>query len=161
MRALAIALALLLVLAGGTAWWQHRAAVDARAAAAAAQADAATAAWEASAANANVKIIEKFTDRVRVVHDTTHAIQQEIPRYVTPDADRRYPLPVGFVWVHDAAAAGVPLGDRPEGADAPSADVTASAASAVIVGNYGICHETAEQLTALQDFVRTHLQVEP
>ena len=161
MLALVIALATLLVVTGGVAWWQHGKAVEARADATRAQTNVIAADFEASAARADVVTVTHYTDRVRIVHDTTHANQQEIPHYVSPDTDRRYPFPAGFVWLHDAAAAGVPVVDGPGNPDAPSTTVTASGASAVIIGNYGICHETAEQLTALQEFVRTHTPATP
>jgi len=161
MKALAIALATLLVVASGLLWWQHNKAGDLATQLESAQTATIAADFEASAARADVVRITEYTDRVQVIHDTTAAIRQEIPRYVTPAADRRYLLPDGFVWLHDAAAAGVPVIDRPGDPDASSEGVAASQAASVIVGNYGICHETAEQLTALQGWVRDHTAPSP
>src|SRR5580704_11131294 len=42
-------------------------------------------------------------DQIRTV---TRTIVERVPAYVTPAADRRFPLPVGFVRVHDLAASG-------------------------------------------------------
>ncbi len=57
--------------------------------------------------------------RIRTV---TRTLIKEVPVYVTPDDDRRCVVPVGFVRIHDAAAAGIrPVPDpagRPD--DAPS-----------------------------------------
>lgn len=156
MKAAAVALVTLLVVACGALWWQHRAAT-----ALAAELDRATSAaiaadFEASAARADVVTVTRYVDRVQVVQGTTTVIRQEIPRYVTPETDRRYLLPNGFVWLHDAAATGVSPGQRTGDPDAPSEAVATSRALDVIVSNYGICHENAEQLTALQEWVRSH-----
>lgn len=139
----------------------HRQAASAEQARAAAEQRADTAEWQASAARTDVKRITTYVDRIRVIHDTTTAIQQDIPRYVTPDDDRLYPLPVGFVRVHDAAAAGVPLLAGPGDTDAARSPVAASVALDVIVGNYGTCRETAAQLTALQDWVQSREAATP
>jgi hypothetical protein len=156
MKALAITLVTLLLVACGLLWWQHHEARDLATQLQAAQTVAIAADFEASAARADVVRITEYHDRLQVIHDTTAAIRQEIPRYVTPAADRRYLLPDGFVWLHDAAAAGVPIVGPPGDPDAASEAVAASEAIDVIVGNYGVCHETAEQLTALQGWVRDH-----
>jgi hypothetical protein len=156
MRALAIALATLLVVACGALWWQHHTAAGLAGELETAKTAALAADFEASAARADVVTVTKYVDRLQVVQGTTTIIRQEVPRYVTPETDRRYLLPNGFVWLHDAAALGVSPGQRTGDPDAPSASVAASRAADVIVSNYGICHENAEQLTALQDWVRSH-----
>jgi 2-methylcitrate dehydratase PrpD len=114
------------------------------------QAQAIAALFDASIAKVDLKIVTHYVDRVRAVHDTTQTMQREIPLYVTPATDRTFPLPVGFVRVHDAAATGVlpgPAGD----ADATASDVTASQAATVIASNYGTCLEIREQLNAVLD----------
>jgi hypothetical protein len=156
MKNLVIALAALLAGACTLMWIQHRQANSLAAELANARTSAIAADFEASAARADVVRITAFVDRVRVVHDTTATLRQEIPRYVTPTADRRYLLPDGFVWLHDAAATGVPVVAAAGDPDAASQGVTTSAALDTIVGNYGTCHETAEQLSALQEWVRGH-----
>lgn len=64
------------------------------------------------------------------------------PNYVTPETDARFPLPCGFVRLHNAAQAGgvdpsaIPL---PAGAtDASPCDVKASAAIGIIQDNYAL-----------------------
>lgn len=100
-------------------------------------------------------------ERVRVVYRT---ITRKVPVHVTPEIDRRYPLPCGFIRVLDAAAARVDP-DRvscgpgvPD--DAPS-DVTASEAGSNIAGNYGDATANAEQLRALQSWVREQEALRP
>lgn len=105
---------------------------------------------EASTARADVHFITKYVDRERVVREVIHDIQREAPKYVTPSTDAAFPLPVGFVRLHDAAAAAV-LPGPPGATDAQASPVAASYAATVIAGNYGICHETSEQLNTLID----------
>jgi hypothetical protein len=42
-----------------------------------------------------------------------------------------------------------------------SAAVPAQALAESVVGNYGTCHETAEQLTALQDWIKAQQGIKP
>lgn len=161
MKYAAATLAALLAIACGVIWWLHHEQVATASQLVQAQAATIAADFEASAARADVKRITTYVDRLRVVHDTTTAIQMDIPNHVTPDTDRLYPLPVGFVRVHDAAASGVPLVPGTGDPDASRSTIAASAAAGVIVGNYGICHETAEQLSALQDWVHSRESAAP
>jgi hypothetical protein len=82
----------------------------------------------------------------------------EIPAHVTAETDQRYPLPYGLLRVHDAAARGVGVSDVPLPAgrtdDDPSG-VAASDLAAALAANYGgRCRADAEQLTALQAWIR-------
>lgn len=108
------------------------------------------ASFEASAAKTDIPFITKYVDRERVVRQVIHDIQREAPRYVTPSTDAAYPLPVGFVRLHDAAAAAV-LPGPPGTADAQASTVKASDAAGVIADNYGTCHDAINQLNTLID----------
>lgn len=81
----------------------------------------------------------------------TRLIHDQVPRLVSVDTDRRFPLPVGFVRVTDAAAAGE-LPPAPGVADGAASGVAASRAADIIAENYGTCHATAQQLRDLQDW---------
>lgn len=143
-------LAALLTAALAVIVWQRHRTADLSSRLASAQAQTIAALFDASVAKVDVKIITQYVDRVRVVHDTTQTLQREIPTYVTPATDRAFPLPVGFVRLHDAAATGVLPG--PAGAtDATASDITASQAADVIAANYGTCLEIREQLNAVLD----------
>lgn len=115
-----------------------------------AQASAIAALFEASTAKLDVKIVTQYVDRVRAIHDTTQTLQREIPAYVTPATDRAFPLPVGFVRLHDAAATGDLPGPSRD-SDATTSDVAASEAATVITDNYGTCLAIREQLNAVLD----------
>ena len=95
--------------------------------------------------------------RLRTVYRT---IEREVPTHVTAEIDDRFPVPVGFVRVHDAAALGLPVADVHDPAGRPddaAADVAASEAATVIAGNYAACADTAERLRSLQAWWRGQL----
>lgn len=125
-------------------------------------------AQEAAAGKRSVRIVKAQTaithqaeakeqvaqDHIRVV---TRTLIKEIPGAIPSSVDRGFPLSVGWVRFHDAAALGLDLSAAagPPGlADDVASPVKSSDAAATIAGNYGACHETAERLTALQDWVR-------
>lgn len=86
----------------------------------------------------------------------TKTLIQKVPVYVTQEVDRAFPLPCGFVRLHDAAALGVPPSEisLPAGkSDGDACPVTASFAATIIVQNYGAYSLTTSQLRDLQDWV--------
>lgn len=99
-------------------------------------------------AEATVKVVTKFVDRVRVVKETGATLTKEVVRYVPSDS---CPLPAGWRVLHDAAARGEPA-DPAGGLDAPT--VAAQDAAATVIENYSASHANAEQLRALQDWVQ-------
>nr|WP_217442977.1 hypothetical protein [Burkholderia diffusa] len=108
---------------------------------------------ERDAARRDVKVVTQYVDRVQVVREKGDTIIKEVPIYVDREADRACVVPLGFVRVHDGAAANVPVGG-PGNADAAPSGVALSAVAATVAGNYTTCHENAEQLIALQARVR-------
>ena len=103
-------------------------------------------------AQATVKVVTEYVDRVRVVREKGETIIEEVPVYVPVQADAACTINRGFVRLHDAAAAGglpEPAGD----ADAAAADIALSAVAGTVAANYQTCHENAEQLRALQVWV--------
>ncbi|KVP62189.1 hypothetical protein [Burkholderia ubonensis] len=115
---------------------------------------------ERDAARRDVKVVTQYVDRVQVVREKGDIIIKEVPVYVDREADRACVVPVGFVRVHDAAVANVPVGD-PGHTDAAPSGVALSAVAATVAGNYTTCHENAEQLIALQARVRDTEQEAP
>ena len=104
-------------------------------------------------AEATVKVVTEYVDRIRVVREKGDTIVKEVPVYVPVEADTTCTIHRGFVRLHDAAAAGElpePAGDS----DAPAEGVTLSAVARTVADNYQTCHENAEQLRALQAWVR-------
>jgi hypothetical protein len=109
---------------------------------------------QAAASQAIAVADQAAQDRVRTV---TRTLIEEVPAHVSATTDARFPLPLGFVRLHDAAVAGDDLSaiaPGPDGADDAASGVAASAAAAVVVGNYGACHADQARLAELQAWAR-------
>ena len=104
-------------------------------------------------AQATVEVITEYVDRVRVVREKGDTIIKEVPVYVPVQADAACTINRGFVRLHDAAAAGA-LPEPARDTDAAAAGIALSAVAGTVATNYQTCHETAEQLRALQTWVR-------
>ena len=103
-------------------------------------------------AEATVKVVTEYVDRIRVVREKGDTIVKEVPVYVPVQADAACTINRGFVRLHDAAAAGE-LPEPARDADAPAAGIALSAVAGTVAANYQTCHENAEQLRALQAWV--------
>lgn len=104
-------------------------------------------------AQATVKVVTQYVDRVRVVREKGDTIIKEIPVYVPVQADAACTINRGFVRLHEAAAAGE-LPEPARDTDAAAAGIALSAVAGTLAANYQSCHENAEQLRALQVWVR-------
>ncbi|WP_293676926.1 hypothetical protein [uncultured Phenylobacterium sp.] len=93
-------------------------------------------------------------ERIRKIY---RPLQREIPAHVSPETDARFPLPVGFVRLHDAAALGLPVADVHDPAgrtDDAASELAASEAARVITWNYEACAANAEQVRGWQAWWR-------
>ncbi|MDU4299505.1 MAG: hypothetical protein E7I45_00785 [Eikenella corrodens] len=104
-------------------------------------------------AQATVKVVTEYVDRVRIVREKGDTIIKEVPVYVPVQADAACSINRGFVRLHDAAAAGE-LPEPTRDADAASAGIALSAVAGTVAANYQTCHENAEQLRVLQTWIR-------
>ena len=104
-------------------------------------------------AQATVEVVTEYVDRVRVVREKGDTIIKEVPVYVPVQADAACTINRGFVRLHDAAAGGA-LPDPARDTDAAAAGIALSAVAGTVATNYQTCRETAEQLRALQTWVR-------
>jgi len=103
-------------------------------------------------AQATVKVVTQYVDRIRVVREKGDTIVKEVPVYVPVQADAACTINRGFVRLHNAAAAGELL-EPARDADAAAAGIALSAVAGTVAANYQTCHENAEQLRALQAWV--------
>lgn len=108
-------------------------------------------------AEAAVKVVTRYVDRVRVVREKGEAIVKEVPVYVPVEADAACSVNRGFVRVHDAAVQGT-LPAAAGDADATTSGVALSAVAGTVTTNYQTCHENAEQLRGLQGWVKETAQ---
>lgn len=147
-----LAIAALAVALIGFGWIKGAGHVQAQWAAATQQQTLQTAAVRLRQAEATVKVVTQYVDRVRIVREKGDTIIKEVPVYVPVQADAACTINRGFVRLHDAAAAGE-LPESAGDADATAADIALSTVAGTVVANYQTCHENAEQLKALQAWV--------
>lgn len=154
----AVAVVACLIGAGGS--WKARDWMAAEAALEEARADAKAAARVAAQTQAAAVITEDVGTAVETARAETRivyrTITERIPVYVTPEIDRDYPVPVGFVRLHDAAATGSAPA-LPDGAGQPAdtpSGVPLSAVADTIVGNYASCTDDRARLIGWQDWYR-------
>ncbi|NMY66848.1 hypothetical protein [Pseudomonas sp. WS 5414] len=100
------------------------------------------------------KVVVEYVDRVVKVYQAGATITKEVPIYVSKAADNACVVPAGFVRVHDAGAANLPMAAGPGVADDATSGLALSTVAASVVDNYSQCHANAEQLKALQQWVR-------
>ena len=150
-RALLIAAAL--ALSGGGAWLADRYRAAHHRADEAERTAAELARRLENTRTATVTVTE-YVDRVQTIRVKGDTLIKEIPRYVSVPADAACPIPVGFVRLHDAAAAGTLPDPDPGDADAAASGLALSAVAATVAGNYTDSLANSEQLTRLQQTLR-------
>ncbi len=148
-----LALAALAVALIGFGWVKGAGHVQARWDAAVQQQTLQATAVRERQALATVKVVTEYVDRVRIVREKGDTIIKEVPVYVPVQADAACTINRGFVRLHDVAAAGE-LPEPARDADAATAGIALSAVARTVAANYQSCHENAEQLRALQAWVR-------
>jgi len=147
-----LALAALCIAVFGSGWLKGASHVQAQWDAATAAQQQAQAQLQIQQAQATAQVVTQYVDRIQVVREKGDTLIQEIPVYVPIQADAACTVHRGFVSLHDAAAGELPEPARD--ADAPAEGLALSAVAATVVTNYQTCHENAEQLKALQDWIR-------
>lgn len=85
---------------------------------------------------------------------------QEVPIHVSPKADADCPVPLGFVRVFNGAARG-PVPQATAGADDAPSGASLSDVAKTTVENDGQYDQVADQLRALQDWVRQQEAANP
>ena len=148
-----LALAVLGIALVGFGWLKGASHVQAQWDAATAAQQQAQAQVQIQQAEATVQVVTQYVDRIQVVREKGDTLIQEVPVYVPFKADAACTVYRGFVSLHDAAAAGELPEPAPD-ADAPAEGVALSAVAATVVTNYQTSIENAEQLKALQDWIR-------
>lgn len=99
--------------------------------------------------------VANATAQQKIVTRTVEIVRK-VPVYVSPETDKHFPLPCGFVRLHDAAALGTEPDAIPNPAgksDDSACEVTASQAASIIAENYGTANATAQRLKSLEDWV--------
>ncbi len=92
-------------------------------------------------------------ERVRIV-TRTQFLKQEVPRYVTLEADRRCIVPAGFVRLYDAAASGEgpPVPGAAGGPDDADSGLAVSDVARTDVDNLGAARQAIAEVTAWREW---------
>jgi hypothetical protein len=113
---------------------------------------------ETASAEATTKVVTKYVTKVEVVKEKGDAIIKEVPKYITKTDDTQCVIPNGFVLLHDSASRNeVP--DSTRGVDGGASDVKLSGVATTVTENYTTYHKVAEQLKALQNWVKEQQQI--
>jgi hypothetical protein len=100
-------------------------------------------------ANIKERVVTKYVDRVKTIVKKEYIYREQANNNV-PD---RSELSNGWVYLHDSAARNSDA-DSTRSSDGTGSGVASNQALAVVTDNYAACHANAEQLTALQEYVR-------
>lgn len=101
-------------------------------------------------ANVKERIVTKYVDRIKVIKEKEYVYRDKATN-VVPD---RVELSNGWVSLHDDSTKGDTDADDTRYSDGTSSGVKANQALAVVTDNYSACRANAEQLSALQEYVR-------
>jgi len=108
---------------------------------------------ETASAEVTTKVVTKYVNKIEIVKEKGDAIIKEVPVYITASADAQCAIPNGFVLLHDSASRNeVP--DSSRGVDAGTSEVKLSGVATTVTENYTTYHKVAEQLKALQEWIR-------
>ena len=113
---------------------------------------------ETKSAEATTKVVTKYVEKVKIVKENADVIVKEVPKYITKESDAKCAIPNAFVVLHDSAVKNeVP--DTARLSDEGTSGTKLSTVTETVVGNYSICHQNAEQLKALQEWVREQQKI--
>lgn len=101
----------------------------------------------------STRIVTVYKDRQSAIQVVTQTIERKVTEYVDKASDAQCSVPVGFVRVHDAAAAGTIPGAA-AGTDGQPSGVALSSVAATVATNYGADHLTEAKLKSLQEWAR-------
>jgi len=108
---------------------------------------------EAKSAEVTTEIVTKYVKQIQVVKEKGDVIIKEIPTYITKVDDSKCAVPSGFVVLHDSASRNE-IPDSTRVTNAATADVKISDVAGTVVENYTTYYQLAEQLKALQDWIK-------
>ena len=99
------------------------------------------------------KIVTRYVDRVKIIKEKGNVIIKEVPKYITEKSDAECIIPQSYVVLHDSASNNeIPV--TTGGIDDTPSGLKLSTTLETVVGNYNLYYETAEQLKALQNWVK-------
>ena len=107
---------------------------------------------------ASKDIVIKYINKTKVIKEKGDVIIKEVPKYITEKSDAECTIPQSYIVLHNSASKNeVP--DPTRGVDGSASGLKLSTTLETVVGNYVLYHETAEQLKALQEWVKTQEKI--
>lgn len=105
--------------------------------------------------HAQAKVVTRtevvYRDRIQKIYTEGKAIEADIPKYIPPESDRVFAVPVGLVRVLDAAWTGRPAGPAADSDREPSA-VPVSDIGRIEAANAASCRAWREQALGWRSF---------
>ena len=96
------------------------------------------------------KIVTKYVDKIKTITEKEYVYIEQAKEVVPTKCE----LSSGFVYLHDQAARNQDA-DSTRSSDATSSGIKDNQALEVIAANYATANRNAEQLTLLQEYIRT------
>jgi len=113
---------------------------------------------DVASAEVTTKVVTKYVKQIQVVKETGDVIIKQIPMYITKNDDSMCAIPNGFVMLHDSASRNeVP--DTTRTPNAGTSDIKISEVAGTVVENYTTYYQLAEQLKALQDWIKEQQRI--
>lgn len=106
---------------------------------------------EAAAANISATASSNLVQRQAQIITRTRTIVQKVKEYVPASADAQCVVPVGFVRLHDAAAAGT-VPTPASGSDQAASGYGLSDVSRTVIQNYGVAFGWKSEALAWRDW---------
>lgn len=104
---------------------------------------------EKESAKISTRVVTQYVDKVRVIKEKEY-VYRDIIKDSVPS---QYDLSSGWVYTHDISASAGDA-DPARASDETPSGIKDNKALETIAGNYAICQANAEQLTALQAWIR-------
>ena len=108
---------------------------------------------KAKSAEKTIQIVTEYVDRVKVIEKEKIVYQTKIDEVLNEKIIANYPIPNGFIRLHNSAAEGTIPGG-PRNSDEEPSSIKINQVTDVVVDNYLMCRENTEQLLSLQAWIR-------
>lgn len=108
---------------------------------------------DAVSAQVTEKIVTQYVNKVKIIKEKGDVVIKEVPKYITEKSDSECTIPNSYIVLHDSASKNE-IPDPSRGIDGNPSGLKLSTTLETVVGNYILYYETAEQLKALQNWVR-------
>lgn len=100
-----------------------------------------------------VKIITKYVDKIKVIQKERVVYATKTNEILNTEIVNNYPVPNGFVRLHNSAAEGT-IPEGPRSSDEEASPFKINQVADTVIDNYLSCRENTEQLISLQQWVK-------